>query len=54
MILFSKSIIKILNEFPDWKAFSLGDEDRRKIFIKHKNHFELGFIKHKKVLRSFR
>ncbi len=48
--LFSKSIIKILNEFPDWKAFSLGDEDRRKIFIKHRNHFELGFIKHKEVL----
>ena len=48
--LFSKSIIKILNEFPGWKAFSLGDEDRRKIFIKHRNHFELGFIKHKKVL----
>jgi glycosyltransferase involved in cell wall biosynthesis len=48
--LFSKSIIKILNEFPDWKAFSLGEEDRRKIFIKHHNHFELGFIKHKEVL----
>ncbi len=48
--LFSKSIIKILNEFPDWKAFSLGEEDRRKIFIKHHNHFELGFIKHTKVL----
>ena len=48
--LFSKSILKILNEFPEWKAFSLGDEDRRKIFIKHRNHFELGFIKHSKVL----
>ncbi len=48
--LFSKSIIKILNEFPDWKAFSLGEEDRRKIFIKHHNHFELGFIKHAEVL----
>ncbi len=48
--LFSKSIIKILNEFPEWKAFSLGDEDRRKIFIKHRNHIELGFIKHTKVL----
>ena len=48
--LFSKSIIKILNEFPDWKAFSLGDENRRKIFINHPNHFELGFIKHTKVL----
>ncbi len=48
--IFSKSIIKILDEFPEWKAFSLGDEDRRKIFIKHPNHFELGFIKHSKVL----
>ncbi len=48
--IFSKSIIKILNEFPDWKAFSLGDENRRKIFINHPNHFELGFIKHTKVL----
>ena len=48
--LFAKSIIKILNEFPKWKAFSLGDEDRRQIFIKHRNHFELGFIKHTKVL----
>ena len=48
--IFSKSIIKILDEFPEWRAFSLGDEDRRKIFIKHPNHFELGFIKHSKVL----
>ena len=48
--IFSKSIIKILNEFPDWKAYSLGDEGRRKIFINHKNHFELGFLNHKQVL----
>ncbi len=48
--LFAKSIIRILDEFPKWKAFSLGDEDRRKIFIKHKNHFELGFLNHNKVL----
>ena len=32
------------------KAFSLGDEERRKIFISHKNHYELGFLSHKKVL----
>ena len=37
--LYSDSIIKILNEFKDWKAFSIGDEDRRKIYIKHKNRF---------------
>ena len=48
--LYAKSIIKILDEFPKWKAFSVGDEDRRKIFINHKNHYELGFLNHKKVL----
>ena len=48
--LYAKSITKILNEFPKWKAFSVGDEDRRKIFIHHKNHYELGFLSHKKVL----
>ena len=39
-----------MNEFNSWRAFSLGDEDRRKIFIKHQNHYELGFLKHKRVL----
>jgi len=47
---FSKSIIKILNEFPKWKALSIGNEDRRTIFIDHKNHKELGFLNHKKTL----
>jgi len=47
---FSKSIIKILNEFPKWKALSIGNEDRRIIFIDHKNHKELGFLNHKKTL----
>ena len=50
--IFKDAIIKILNEFPSWKAFSIGDEDRRKIYIKHKNHKELGFINHKKVLNQ--
>ena len=48
--IFKDAILKILNDYPNWHAFSLGDEDRRKIFIKHKNHQELGFLKHKKVL----
>ena len=48
--LFAKTIVKILNEFPNWKAYSLGDEDRRKIYINHKNHYELGFLNHKDVL----
>ena len=47
---FKDAILKILNNYPNWHAFSIGDEERRKIFIKHKNHQELGFLKHKKVL----
>ena len=48
--LFAKVIIRILNEFTNWKAYSLGDEERREIYINHKNHHELGFLKHKDVL----
>ena len=48
--LYSEAIIKILNEFPKWKALSIGDEDRRSIYINHKNHKELGFLSHKKTL----
>ena len=48
--IYSKAIPKILNEFPNWKAFSLGDEQRRSIYLKHKNHYELGWLNHKKVL----
>jgi glycosyltransferase involved in cell wall biosynthesis len=48
--IFSKSIVKILDEFPDWKAISIGDEDRRSIYINHKHHKELGFLNHKKTL----
>ena len=48
--LFAKVIVRILNEFPNWKAYSLGDEERREIYINHKNHHELGFLKHRDVL----
>ena len=48
--LFGKAIIKILDEFPEWNALSVGDEDRRNIYIKHNNHTELGFLNHKKTL----
>ena len=50
--IFEKSIVKILDEFPDWKAFSIGDEERRTIYINHQNHTELGFINHRKVLNQ--
>ncbi len=48
--IFEKAIIQILDEFPEWKAFSVGDEDRRNIYINHNQHKELGFLNHKKTL----
>ena len=48
--LFKDAIIKILNEFPLWNAYSLGDEDRRSIYISHPRHKELGFIKHNETM----
>jgi glycosyltransferase involved in cell wall biosynthesis len=48
--IFQKSIEKILDEFQDWKSLSVGDEDRRSIYINHNQHKELGFLNHKKTL----
>ena len=48
--LFKGAISKILDEFPVWKAFSIGDEERRSIYISHPKHKEIGFINHKKTL----
>ena len=48
--IYGNAIIKILDDFKDWKAYSIGDEDRKRPIIDHKNHFELGFFKHKSVL----
>ncbi len=48
--LFKNAVLKILDEFPEWKAFSIGDEARRTIYINHNQHSELGFINHKKTL----
>jgi len=48
--IFQKSIQKILDEFPDWKALSVGDEERRSVYIDHNQHKELGFLNHKKTL----
>ncbi len=48
--IYRDAIIKILNEFKNWKAFSIGDESRNKPTINHKNHFEIGYLKHKIVL----
>ncbi len=48
--LFGKSVLKILNEFPDWKAKVIGDEPREKIDFNHKRLSISGYTKHEKVL----
>ena len=48
--IFQKSIQKILDEFPDWKSLSVGDEERRSIYIDHNQHEELGFLNHRKTI----
>tara|TARA_B100000886_G_scaffold339953_1_gene307116 strand:+ start:108 stop:2237 length:2130 start_codon:yes stop_codon:yes gene_type:complete len=51
---FAKSIKKILNKYPNWKAKIIGDEKREKIILKHKNADVLGFQNHGKVLEIFK
>jgi len=48
--IYKEAVTKVLNEFKDWKAYSIGDESRNRPIINHRNHIELGFLKHKKVL----
>ena len=48
--IYRDAIIKILNEFKSWKAYSIGDESRNKPVINHSNHIELGYLSHKEVL----
>ena len=48
--LYKDAVTKILDKYNDWKAYSIGDEDRKRPVIKHDNHFELGLLEHKKVL----
>ena len=52
--LFSKAIIKILDNFPEWKACVAGDEPREKIVVKHKNLKLLGFQKHADIIKLFK
>ena len=48
--IYREAIIRILNKYKDWRAFSIGDESRERPIIKHNLHKELGFLKHDKVL----
>ncbi len=52
--IFVKSISKILNRFPEWKAIIIGDEKREKINLSHKRASILGFKKHNEVINIFK
>ena len=49
--IYKDAIIRILDEYNNWKAFSIGDEDRDRPYINHARHFELGFLEHRNVLK---
>ena len=49
--LFGKAIIKILNEFKDWRGVVYGDEPREKIDFYHKNLSINGYTPHDKILK---
>ena len=52
--LFASAIVKILNKYPDWQSYVIGDEQRDKINVSHKNLKKLGFLKHEKVLNIYK
>ena len=51
--LFGEAIIRVLNNYPDWKAVVIGDEPREKHIFKHKNLKNLGFQKNNTVTKWF-
>ena len=48
--IFCNAITRILDEFPSWKSYVIGDEPRAQIEVEHKNLTKLGFLNHDKVL----
>jgi len=52
--IFGEAIIKILEKYPQWTAFVIGDEKREKFNFYHKNLKILGFIENKKVINHYK
>ena len=52
--LFGKAVIKILNEFKDWKALVYGDEPREEIIFRHEKLIHNGYQSNDKILKSFK
>ncbi len=51
--LFGKAILKILNDFKDWKSIVLGDELREKIIFNHKRLINMGYKSNDEVLKIY-
>ena len=51
--IFGKSIVKILEKNPNWKALVIGNEPREKHYFKHKNLKILNWLEHSKLLKFF-
>ena len=52
--LFGKAIIRILNEFKDWKALVFGDEPREEIVFSHERLIHNGYQSNDKILNFFK
>ncbi len=51
--LFGKAVLKILNEFSDWKAIVFGDELREKIIFDHDRLINMGYRSNNSVLKVY-
>ena len=51
--IFGQAIIKILDNFPDWKAVVYGNEQRETFSFKHKRLETNNWIDHKKLLKIY-
>ena len=52
--IFGKSILKILDEYPNWKSIVIGDEPREKLIFKHKNLQNLGYKNNSFILNKLK
>ena len=50
--IFGKSIIKILNKYPDWSGIVIGDEPREKIIFYHKHLINYGYKDQRFILKK--
>ena len=52
--IFGKAVLRILNLFPDWKAYAIGNERRETHSFKHKNYKVLNWLPHSKILNFYK